>query len=108
MQCTNPLKKLERAMGFEPTTPTLARLCSTPELRPLRLRSTAARRIWRKAKSNARLIPARSAAGRMRGAARFKTSRMSLDGAELHCLSPRLSLSRSKATETTSDGGGTQ
>ena len=26
--------KLERAMGFEPTTPTLARLCSTPELRP--------------------------------------------------------------------------
>ena len=21
-------------MGFEPTTPTLARLCSTPELRP--------------------------------------------------------------------------
>ena len=44
-------------MGFEPTTPTLARLCSTPELRPLRLRSAAARRIWRKAKSNARLIP---------------------------------------------------
>ncbi len=27
-------EKLERAMGFEPTTPTLARLCSTPELRP--------------------------------------------------------------------------
>ena len=27
-------RKLERAMGFEPTTPTLARLCSTPELRP--------------------------------------------------------------------------
>ena len=26
---------LERAMGFEPTTPTLARLCSTPELHPL-------------------------------------------------------------------------
>ena len=25
---------LERAMGFEPTTPTLARLCSTPELHP--------------------------------------------------------------------------
>ncbi len=25
---------MERAMGFEPTTPTLARLCSTPELRP--------------------------------------------------------------------------
>jgi hypothetical protein len=29
-----PRKKLERAMGFEPTTPTLARLCSTPELHP--------------------------------------------------------------------------
>ena len=28
------LKILERAMGFEPTTPTLARLCSTSELRP--------------------------------------------------------------------------
>src|SRR3546814_4078716 len=26
--------KLERAMRFELTTPTLARLCSTPELRP--------------------------------------------------------------------------
>ena len=26
--------KMERAMGFEPTTPTLARLCSTPELHP--------------------------------------------------------------------------
>jgi hypothetical protein len=25
---------LERAKGFEPSTPTLARLCSTPELRP--------------------------------------------------------------------------
>ncbi len=28
-------KKLERAKGFEPSTPTLARLCSTPELHPL-------------------------------------------------------------------------
>ena len=45
-------------MGFEPTTPTLARLCSTPELRPLLPLLTAARRIWRKAKLNARLIPA--------------------------------------------------
>ncbi len=27
-------EKLERAKGFEPSTPTLARLCSTPELRP--------------------------------------------------------------------------
>src|SRR3546814_16045649 len=29
------LCNLERAKGFEPSTPTLARLCSTPELRPL-------------------------------------------------------------------------
>lgn len=29
------LEKLERAKGFEPSTPTLARLCSTPELHPL-------------------------------------------------------------------------
>ena len=28
-------EELERAKGFEPSTPTLARLCSTPELRPL-------------------------------------------------------------------------
>ena len=28
-------ENLERAKGFEPSTPTLARLCSTPELRPL-------------------------------------------------------------------------
>ena len=35
---------LERAKGFEPSTPTLARLCSTPELRPLwRLRIGVAR-----------------------------------------------------------------
>jgi hypothetical protein len=27
-------KNLERARGFEPPTPTLARLCSTPELHP--------------------------------------------------------------------------
>ncbi|BAQ46944.1 hypothetical protein Maq22A_c19370 [Methylobacterium aquaticum] len=27
--------QLERAKGFEPSTPTLARLCSTPELHPL-------------------------------------------------------------------------
>ncbi len=32
LQIQNPM---ERAMGFEPTTPTLARLCSTPELHPL-------------------------------------------------------------------------
>ena len=34
----NPLKLcyyLERKTGFEPATPTLARLCSTPELLPL-------------------------------------------------------------------------
>src|SRR3954454_15892520 len=29
------MRRLERAKGFEPSTPTLARLCSTPELRPL-------------------------------------------------------------------------
>src|SRR5271154_2387786 len=28
------LEYLERAKGFEPSTPTLARLCSTPELHP--------------------------------------------------------------------------
>ncbi len=28
-------------MGFEPTTPTLARLCSTPELHPLGAREGA-------------------------------------------------------------------
>ena len=40
-----PIKKLrgfslrmERAKGFEPSTPTLARLYSTPELRPLKKR----------------------------------------------------------------------
>ena len=31
---TDLLDFLERAKGFEPSTPTLARLCSTPELRP--------------------------------------------------------------------------
>jgi hypothetical protein len=30
----NFLVLLERAKGFEPSTPTLARLCSTPELHP--------------------------------------------------------------------------
>jgi hypothetical protein len=29
-----PAEKLERAKGFEPSTPTLARSCSTPELHP--------------------------------------------------------------------------
>src|SRR5436305_5190683 len=28
------MRKLERAKGFEPSTPTLARSCSTPELHP--------------------------------------------------------------------------
>ncbi len=35
INAANLLRKLERAKGFEPSTPTLARLCSTPELRPL-------------------------------------------------------------------------
>ena len=30
------LEVLERVKGFEPSTPTLARLCSTPELHPRR------------------------------------------------------------------------
>ena len=29
-----PVRRLERVKGFEPSTPTLARLCSTPELHP--------------------------------------------------------------------------
>jgi Acetyltransferase (GNAT) family len=33
-KCFKCISKLEREMGFEPTTPTLARLCSTPELLP--------------------------------------------------------------------------
>ena len=35
IQAKKPAETLERAMRFELTTPTLARLCSTPELRPL-------------------------------------------------------------------------
>src|SRR6185503_15748507 len=35
------MPELERAKGFEPSTPTLARLCSTPELRPLSSRTPA-------------------------------------------------------------------
>src|SRR5262245_22279372 len=33
-------KKLERATRFERATPTLARLCSTPELRPRSIKDT--------------------------------------------------------------------
>ena len=33
-------EKLERAKRFELSTPTLARLCSTPELRPLGVAAT--------------------------------------------------------------------
>ena len=41
-------RKLERAKGFEPSTPTLARLCSTPELRPLwRLETGGSQRVRR-------------------------------------------------------------
>ncbi len=35
MNAEFPLENLERAKGFEPSTLTLARLCSTPELHPL-------------------------------------------------------------------------
>jgi hypothetical protein len=39
------INDLERAKGFEPSTPTLARLCSTPELRPLAGRFINAK-VW--------------------------------------------------------------
>ena len=39
------LEKLERAKGFEPSTPTLARLCSTPELRPRSRQGAVSRRL---------------------------------------------------------------
>ena len=42
---------LERAMGFEPTTPTMARLCSTPELHPLAGDRVKDWRCWRKSHS---------------------------------------------------------
>ena len=35
MAIIKTVEEMERAKGFEPSTPTLARLCSTPELRPL-------------------------------------------------------------------------
>src|SRR5690349_24589348 len=38
-------KRLERAKGFEPSTPTLARLCSTPELRPRSRQGAVSRRL---------------------------------------------------------------
>ena len=46
---------MERAKGFEPSTPTLARLCSTPELHPHPLLDgTAVRpRLWRNDSENA-------------------------------------------------------
>src|ERR1700730_14980644 len=37
------LTRLERAKGFAPSTPTLARLCSTPELHPHPCRAQHAR-----------------------------------------------------------------
>src|SRR5580698_8213284 len=39
-------RNLERAKGFEPSTPTLARLCSTPELHPRPEGETAAGRAY--------------------------------------------------------------
>ena len=44
-------ENLERAKGFEPSTPTLARLCSTPELRPLWRRLQSLLRRVRRAPS---------------------------------------------------------
>src|SRR5690606_34290723 len=44
---SGPYKRLlERAKGFEPSTPTLARLCSTPELHPLTRQRPQAAFIW--------------------------------------------------------------
>ena len=41
--------QLEREKGFEPSTPTLARLCSTPELLPhMPVKSCEAGPIWPK------------------------------------------------------------
>src|ERR1700685_1613586 len=42
------MEDLERAKGFDPSTPTLARLCSTPELHPhpRRVKRPAARAEW--------------------------------------------------------------
>ena len=42
-----PVRLLERAKGFEPSTPTLARLCSTPELRPRPSQGAGSRRLPR-------------------------------------------------------------
>ena len=39
--------KMERVKGFEPSTPTLARLCSTPELHPRLRRWHCGRRVSR-------------------------------------------------------------
>src|SRR5215216_274864 len=45
---TGHLRILERAMGFEPTTLTLARLCSTPELHPRSMPQSAWHRAARR------------------------------------------------------------
>ena len=41
-------EKMERMMGFEPTTSTLARLRSTPELHPLWMTGCLAASMWQK------------------------------------------------------------
>ncbi len=41
-------EKMERMMGFEPTTSTLARLRSTPELHPLWMTGCLAASVWQK------------------------------------------------------------
>jgi hypothetical protein len=46
--CLISWKKLERVKRFERSTPTLARLCSTPELHPLARRPPQAALIWPK------------------------------------------------------------
>src|ERR687897_2510576 len=54
-------EELERAKGFEPSTPTLARLCSTPELHP-HAPSLVLAGWWSQAESNRRPLECHSSA----------------------------------------------
>src|SRR3954462_13468508 len=58
------MEELERAKGFEPSTPTLARLCSTPELHPHApsLASNPLAGWWSQAESNRRPLECHSSA----------------------------------------------
>ncbi len=71
-------KGLERAKGFEPSTPTLARLCSTPELRPRRVQGAVDSRVLRALQPSAIIqSPQTLSAGSNRGAPP--------DGPPVHC-----------------------